>query len=87
MAAVCTAYYPSDLDTQRYWEWQSVSKRNEVSVPEGFPKSLVSTLAWTGDEIRCHDESAWVFDLTGDDLAAIKVAVAGYEGQKLRGRE
>ena len=80
MAAVCLAYNPSVLDSQRYWNWQSTKQRTGLGVPNGFPDGLYSPLAWTGEEILTK-ESECMFDLSEEDVAAIDNAVRAFDGK------
>tara|TARA_R110002003_G_scaffold96_23_gene7605 strand:- start:176 stop:502 length:327 start_codon:yes stop_codon:yes gene_type:complete len=80
MAATCVSYYPSDLDTQRFWNNDHTEKEYAVEIPADFPKKIESPLAWTRDEVeskRCE----WKLDLTSKEVAAIDAALLGFEGQ------
>jgi len=72
-------YYPSELDTQRFWDRELTRNKANLDVPHGFPKELNSPLAWTGAEIETK-ESQWKLDLTEEEIVAVEAALAAFEG-------
>lgn len=79
MAATCTAYTPSDLDTQRFWDRELSRQNPSLDLPYGFPKELKSSLAWKGVDIE-QKQLEWKLDLTDEEIAAIEAALAAFEG-------
>ncbi len=80
MAATCTSYYPSEIETHRFWNLELNRKNSGVDVPLGFPKALSSPLAWTGAEIESK-QSQWKLDLTSEEVTVIHAALLAFEGQ------
>jgi hypothetical protein len=80
MTATCLSYYPSELETQQFWDRELNRDKAGVDIPYGFPKKLDSPLAWTGAEIE-NKQSQWKLDLTDEEIVAIDAALAGFEGQ------
>ncbi|MCJ1314656.1 hypothetical protein MMC25_008338 [Agyrium rufum] len=79
MAATCTQYTPSDLDTQRFWDRENTREPTNVSIPDGFPKELKSPLVWKGSDIE-KNESDWKLSLTSSEVAAVDAALKSFEG-------
>ncbi|KAL2680349.1 hypothetical protein Neosp_007946 [[Neocosmospora] mangrovei] len=79
MGDVCESYYPSGTATQRFWDEHAKKAKASLEVPDGFPTSLVSTLAWTGDGIRDR-EPEWRMKLSAEDVAAIDAATTAFNG-------
>lgn len=79
MGTICESYNPSDIDTQRFWDWQSTREKPSLDVPNGFPRRLDSSLAWIGENIL-DKESEWKIDLSAEDIAAVDAAVTAFDG-------
>ena len=80
MATTCVSYYPSEVDTQRFWNLELSREKIGVDIPLGFPKKLDSPLAWTGAEIESK-QVEWKLDLTSEEITAIHAALEAFEGQ------
>ena len=75
-------YYPSHQHAAQFWETQrgrEEAEDTEPCVPEGFPKQLHSSLAWTRAEIEGQC-SKWTVELNNDDIRAIETALSSFEG-------
>lgn len=78
MAVTCVSYYPTELETQRFWEHQAVRETAPVELPDGLPKEIKSTLAWKRDEIEAKQDK-WRVDLSSQDVNAVDAALAQFE--------
>lgn len=79
MSVTCVSYYPSEVETQRFWNEERTRNKASVDVPSGFPKKLNSSLAWTREEIEMK-QSDWKLDLTSEEIEAINAALVAFEG-------
>lgn len=77
-------YHPSVHHASQFWEEHSRKESSAPQVPDGFPEQLTSSLAWTRAEIESQ-RSKWIVNLDEDDVKAIEVALAAFEGEKHRG--
>ncbi|CAH0027953.1 unnamed protein product [Clonostachys rhizophaga] len=68
MATICDSYNPSRTEAQRFWDDQSKWIKASADVLEGFPKSLNSSLAWEGEDMR-DKVSQWKLCLSEEDIA------------------
>lgn len=80
MAATCTVYTPSELDSKRFWDKAVAKEKSAQDVPDGFPKKLDSPLVWKGVDIESKS-SEWKLDLTDEEIADIDNAVAMFEAK------
>ena len=77
-------YYPTEEHASRFWKTQQgiESEHKPTScVPDGFPKQLRSSLAWTRAEIE-GQRSKWIVELDKVDIEAIEAALASFEGSQ-----
>ena len=79
MATICTSYNPSETETERFWASEYSRPTPRIDVPVGFPKELVSPLAWKGSQIQ-DKVSEWKLDLTEEEVSWINTALADFEG-------
>lgn len=79
MGDICESYYPSDEHHRRFWDGQSNKDECGVNVPDGFPKTLSSTLAWRGEDIQ-DKEAQWKVKLSDQDVSSIHNAVKIFDG-------
>lgn len=80
MAATCVSYYPSEAETQRFWNGELTRQNAIIEVPSGFPNKLESPLAWTRAEAESK-QSEWKLDLTSGEIVAIDAALVAFEGK------
>ncbi|KAJ5611892.1 Clavaminate synthase-like protein [Penicillium herquei] len=83
MADICASYTPSDRDAQRFWDQELVRQKGSLEVPDGFPKQIKSSLAWTAAEIG-NKQSDWRLSLKEEEIAVIDAAVVEFEGSNPR---
>ncbi|KAF5723289.1 Clavaminate synthase [Fusarium mundagurra] len=80
MGDVCGSYYPSEIDTQRFWVERDSRAQETIGVPEGFPHKLDSTLAWTRDDIHSRGRE-WRTELSVEDVAVIEAAANAFQDE------
>lgn len=49
----------------------------DKSLPDGFPKQLVSDLVWEGDEIGAQYQ--WIYELNAEEISEIEEALQHFQ--------
>jgi hypothetical protein len=71
-------YNPSHQDADHFWKTQNEKQQVAPQVPKGFPRRLVSPLAWTSVEVQ-RKHSEWFINLEAVEIEALEVALASFE--------
>lgn len=80
MGDICESCYPFDEPHGRFWDGQSNKDECGANVPDGFPSTLNSTLAWGGEDIQ-DIEAQWKVKLSNEDISSIHYAVKTFDSR------
>jgi hypothetical protein len=73
-------YFPSEKQAESFWKALPQDVPEIVRVPFGFPKKLLSPLAWKAKDIQAH-LTEYVVELSPEDVDNVESALAAFKSK------